>query len=107
MKSPTIERASIRTGLHAAVRGEYLAVVGCKGNVPANWVVVQGILSECVPVIGRTFGLACSNILDVWYVLVDGSVYACGSFWSCSMRQRGGEKKRRMWLWKRDLHSER
>lgn len=61
-------------------------VVGCKGNVPTNWVVVQGILSECVPVIGRTFWLACSNILDVWYVLASGGEYACGSFWSCGMR---------------------
>lgn len=78
-----------------------------QGNVSANWVVVQGILSEGVPVIGRTFGLACSNILDVRYVLAGGEVYACGSFWSCGMRVMDGEKKRRVWLWKRDLHSER
>lgn len=73
-------------GRHVAVRDEYLAVVGCKGNVLANWIVVQGMSSESVPVIGRTFGLACSNILDVWYVLTSGGVYACGSFWSCGMR---------------------
>ena len=76
----------LQMGWHVAVRGEYLAVVGCNEAIFPNWAVELGILSESVPVIGRTFWLACSNILDVWYVLTCGGVYACGSFWSCGMR---------------------